>query len=249
MSAPIKTIRPRLLTTPFELRGEPLERLDLDEPLAWQIASQVAVAVFGRERSLEATILDRSGLANSIVVRDPDGWCELLVRYFPYPLRDQADGWREAISGVFEFERVHWAAWDRRITERRSGARLDEVLHFRSAWEADRVPCCPVLRIEGEEVPSLVRRYLPWSSVRDAMLEDHRIAELVHELYADVLPHVLPRSMQVPVERALEWLRADDPRLSSDHLLTDGKLIVPTRWRSLCESTTRITLGDFQLGE
>ena len=239
--------RPALLTDRFELRGEPLDRLDLDEPLAHQIASQVAEAVFGRARTMQASILDQAGLANSIVVRDPDGWSELLVRYFPYSLQGQPGGWRDAIGGVFEFERAAWHRWDRRIAEGRSTGRLHEVAHLRSPWEADRVPCCPTLRIEGQEVPSLVRRYLPWPSVRDAMRSDDRVVELLHLLYAEVLPQVIPEAIQVPVAQAARWLLADDPRLSRDHLLTDGTLIVPTRWRSLCASPTRITLGDFQL--
>lgn len=246
MSPATKSTQPTLLTRKVQLDGEPLPRLVLDEPLAAQIAPQVALAVFGRERRLETTILDRSGLANSIVVRDPDGWSELLVRYFPYPLRDEGSGWKKMITEVFEFEREHWSRWDQAIAARRSGGRLEEVAHFRPPWEADRIPCCPTLRIAGEEVPSLVRRYLPWPTVRNAMLSEERVVEMVQAFYAEVLPEVLPRSLQVPIDRALGWLRADNPRLSRDHLLTDGNLVVPTRWRSLCESERQVTLDRFQ---
>jgi len=235
-----------LLSTRPALDGDPLERLVLDEALARKIASQVAVAVFGGEREMEATILDRSGLANSIVVRDPLGWSELLVRYFPYPLSEGAGEWRQVISEVFEFECEHWSRWDRAIAGLSVGERLQEIVHYRSPWEADRIPCCPILEIEGQRVPSLVRRYLPWPSVRAASLGEERTAALLARFFHETLPLVLPAKMQVSMDQAFGWLRADDPRLSRDHLLTDGHHVVPTRWRSLCKAARRVTLGDFQ---
>lgn len=243
------TIAPRLLTTPFELQGAPLRRIDLDEALAGLIADQVGRTLLAGRKGLVASVLDRGGLASSILVRDPDSWCDLLVRFFPYPISGPAGDWRKVVEELFDFEREHWERWDAEVAPSASDARILDVPHLRSPWELGRIPARFSLEIGGQEVPALARRYLPWPSVRDAMLGMDRIEESVRAFHATVLPRVISSQLLVPVDQVLRWIRQDDPHLSRDHLLTDGTQVVPTRWRTLCQGVRQVTLADFERRE
>ena len=213
--------------------GTPIPRLALTGELAQELADQTAIQLFGERRRLTARVLEQAGMFNSLHLRDADGWTEFVLRFFPYSTQATSPEWTRFATEVLEFESGRWSLWEHNVASEAGGGQPQRMVFGAGPWERKTLPRVVTLALRNVTVPALVRRYLPWPSLREAALHPEQIRPLILAFYGADLPRVIPKGRELPVDEAFRLIAEDHPSLGPQHLLTNGTRMVPTRWRSL----------------
>jgi hypothetical protein len=212
--------------------GPPIPRLVVTPEIAEELAKQVSVHLFGDRRRLRPQVLEQSGLFNSLHLRDDQGWTEFVLRFFPYSVHAASPAWGKFARQLLEFESGRWKTWETNVASEAGGGQLKRLVFSAGPWEQSTLPRVLSLHLQHATVPGLVRRYLPWPSLRDAALRPEQIRTLIQSFYATDLHRVIPKGRELPVDDAYRLIAENHPSLGPQHLLTNGYRMVPTRWRS-----------------
>lgn len=203
------------------------------------------------------------GFFTAAIAAVPGEWQRLAIAVFPY----EDVSWQRLASTVLEFEARSWERW--RTLQERLTANSDGACA--PMWWSREQSLRPAVRNvsitldDGRtvQIPSLVRPYIPYPTLRDSPLAPARVTAAIGDLQRiaewivseEEITAFLQRraSPSAPLRAARRWWQrllwwrhgspgpfviprladaAADDAMTADQLMTDGRQLIPTRWRA-----------------